>query len=41
MVPVSHYCPALGYKVQKNPVSIAASGKNCKRGNAQVDNLAI
>jgi hypothetical protein len=41
MVPAFPYGPALVSKVQKNPTSIAASGKNRKCGHAHGDNMAV
>jgi hypothetical protein len=41
MVLASPYGPALGSKVQKNPASIATSGKNRKSDNAHSDNMAV
>jgi hypothetical protein len=41
MVLPSPYGPAIGSKVQKNPASNAALGKNHKRGNAHGNNLAV
>jgi hypothetical protein len=40
-VPASPYDSAFGLDIKKNPVSIATSGKTCKRGNAQGDNMTI
>jgi hypothetical protein len=41
IVPTSPYGPALGSKVQKNPASIADSGKNRKCDKAHGDNIAV
>jgi hypothetical protein len=41
IVLVSPYDSALGSKVKRIPVSIAASGKNRKRDNAHGDNMAV
>jgi hypothetical protein len=43
MILASPCGPALGSKskVQKNPTSIAASGKNRKRDNAHGDKMAV
>jgi hypothetical protein len=41
MVPEFPYSPALDSKIKENPVSIAASEINCKRGNSHGVNMAV
>jgi hypothetical protein len=41
MVSASPYVPALGSEIERNPASIAASGKNRKNGCAHGDNMAV